>query len=410
MRQENKLYRSISYAIILISILEIIFIGSIYITAPPLPPEISPYDYDEDELAEQAGEIYKDYFPYPPHFSKNFHYEFFFVKLQCKSIYKKSYSAINKLEAYNDGIKILKKEFSRVFFMLLIIFLICSIASFSILNNKLVFLSSCIIVAFSLLPLFSSFLIGFQMEFLFYWTIPSLLLGLIIFFPQLIKLFFDSPRSVKFVYSIFYGSPIREIIRGLFILTIGVGLTVGLISAAAEMGLNRITIGAPVSLALYGLFLILRAGFRIIKKPFSHRKLGSIIKPVVYEKKMGFNCPGCNNISLKIVKSIELGSDSRSDEYSLQAIECEKCTLVGVSTYQESRRGAQESWEHIGYKMENSHYQEFFKLLNQCNNPTDSKCSCEAHIYFGVNNNYATLKPLDKLKLENYPFSMENHK
>ncbi len=271
MKQKNKLFKNLSSLIILVSILEIIFIGSIYITAPPLPPEISPYDYDEDELAEQAGDIYKDYFPYPPHYSTNFHYKFFFVKLHCKSIYKKSYSAINKLEAYNDGVKTLKKEFSRVFFMLLGIFLICTIASFSILNNKLVFLSSCTIVAFSLLPLFSTFLIGFQEEFLFYWTIPSLVLGLIMFLPQLTKLFFDSPRAVKFVYSIFYGSPIREIIRGSLILAIGVGLTVGLISAAVEMGLGRITIGAPVSLALYGLFLIIRAVFLIIKKPFSNR-------------------------------------------------------------------------------------------------------------------------------------------
>jgi hypothetical protein len=41
-----------------------------------------------------------------------------------------------------------------------------------------------------------------------------------------------------------------------------------------------------------------------------------------------FVCPACNNKTLTIARSVELGPDSRSDEYSLQAISCNECDFV----------------------------------------------------------------------------------
>ena len=398
MKQKNPLFRNISFILILVCSLEFIFIGYIYLSSPPLPPEISAYDYDEDELVEKAEKIYKDYFSYPQHFSSEFHYMFYFVKSYCKSIYKKSYSGTNKLENYNNGVKILKEEFSRVFIMLLSIFLICIIASLLILNNKFVFMASFFIVLLSILPLRSGFLVGSEGEFLFYWTIPILVLGIIIFLPLLFKYFLNSPRLLGVFSSIFYGSPFREMIRGIFLIVIGVGITAIIISLAREMGYEYIVVSPPIFLVLYGIFLILRAALSIFKKPVTFKTTNKVQQKIVNVKKKGFICPDCNNITLVIIKSIELGPDSRSDEYSLQAIECKKCGLVGVSTYQESRRGAEDSWEHIGYKMEKEEYKKFLELLNYCNNSTNIKCTCTTHNHFIIKNNYGVLNPLEKLK------------
>ena len=122
-----------------------------------------------------------------------------------------------------------------------------------------------------------------------------------------------------------------------------------------------------------------------------------------------FVCPACNNKTLRIVKSIELGSDSRDDEYSLQAIECGQCNCVGVSTYQESRRGAEESWDHLGHTMDRTDYESFLQQLGKCTSPTKAKCSCEAHRSFGVKNEYGRLNPLQGMKFEKTHFVMRLH-
>mgnify|MGYP001816772504 FL=1 len=117
-------------------------------------------------------------------------------------------------------------------------------------------------------------------------------------------------------------------------------------------------------------------------------------------------CPGCGSKTLKIQKSIELGSDSRDDEYSLQAISCKECGFVGVATYRESRRGAEESWDHCGYRMEDSNYEAFLKSLRKCRLRRKPSCTCKAHSHFGVKNEYGTLDPLDKIEFDKTRFAM----
>lgn len=66
-----------------------------------------------------------------------------------------------------------------------------------------------------------------------------------------------------------------------------------------------------------------------------------------------YTCPGCMKKDLKITHSMELGPDHRSDERSLQTIECSNCGFKGIAVYEESRRGAfdSESWHHDGYRV-----------------------------------------------------------
>ncbi len=70
-----------------------------------------------------------------------------------------------------------------------------------------------------------------------------------------------------------------------------------------------------------------------------------------------FKCPDCGKLALTIVKSLDLGADERSDEVAIQCVECTLCGFKALSIYEESRRGASESVNHYGYKIEAAQYQ-----------------------------------------------------
>ncbi len=63
-----------------------------------------------------------------------------------------------------------------------------------------------------------------------------------------------------------------------------------------------------------------------------------------------FKCPACEEFKLEIKKSLDLGSDERSDEVAIQCVKCENCEFYGVTIYEESRRGARDSFYHFGYE------------------------------------------------------------
>jgi hypothetical protein len=121
-------------------------------------------------------------------------------------------------------------------------------------------------------------------------------------------------------------------------------------------------------------------------------------EPVPQNDQRKFVCPGCKNKALTIQRSIELGPDSRDDEYSLQAVRCVECDFMGVATYQESRRGAEESWDHICYRMDEAEFESLLDKLLKCRQPSKPKCACDAHNHFGVKNEYGRLNPLEKLE------------
>ncbi len=117
-------------------------------------------------------------------------------------------------------------------------------------------------------------------------------------------------------------------------------------------------------------------------------------------KTISLVCPDCAGRSLMIAKSIELGSDRDYDETSFQAIQCVKCNMVGVSLYQESRRGAEDSWQHFGHRMEETNFNLLLKQLTKCSYPRQHKCNCEAHVYFGAKKDNGALHPLDRLSYD----------
>jgi hypothetical protein len=93
-------------------------------------------------------------------------------------------------------------------------------------------------------------------------------------------------------------------------------------------------------------------------------------------------CPECSRPgSLNIVLSIELPPDSRSDEITLQTLECSACGFEGIAVYEESRRGAlhSESFSHTGYHLSKGELVDLGKAIKSCRDRKNWRCRCPAH-------------------------------
>jgi hypothetical protein len=99
-----------------------------------------------------------------------------------------------------------------------------------------------------------------------------------------------------------------------------------------------------------------------------------------------FVCPECSGHgSLKIVLSIELPPDSRSDEITLQIVKCSNCQFAGIAVYEESRRGPldHESFHHTGYRVGRSQLRDLRRAIRSCPAPKNPSCRCSAHQMLG---------------------------
>jgi predicted RNA-binding Zn-ribbon protein involved in translation (DUF1610 family) len=102
------------------------------------------------------------------------------------------------------------------------------------------------------------------------------------------------------------------------------------------------------------------------------------------EERMSFRCPICGGEkTLLITAKIELPADTRSDEISLQTIDCQKCGFEGLAVYEESRRGAlgSESIDHYGFTLSGDEKSALKRLIRQCPQPTNPNCECDSHRY-----------------------------
>jgi hypothetical protein len=94
-----------------------------------------------------------------------------------------------------------------------------------------------------------------------------------------------------------------------------------------------------------------------------------------------FICPDCGEGKLRIVGSLSLPSDSRSDEISVQAIACD-CGFRGGAVYEESRRGSLDSdcWEHEGYRLTEPSL--LHHWVESCPDHDNTDCPCLGHAYY----------------------------
>jgi hypothetical protein len=99
-----------------------------------------------------------------------------------------------------------------------------------------------------------------------------------------------------------------------------------------------------------------------------------------------FICPECSTKgSLRIIQSLSLPPDSRSDDIILQIIECQKCDFRGAAIYEESRRGAfdSDSWEHLGFHVHKEQLDALSIVMAGCPDPGNTKCQCQVHYLLG---------------------------
>lgn len=118
---------------------------------------------------------------------------------------------------------------------------------------------------------------------------------------------------------------------------------------------------------------------------------------------MPFLCPACEaHKALRITASLELPPDSRSDEITLQIVECARCDFAGVAVYQESRRGAldSESVDHAGVRVGKEDLKALRKAIRQCPEPRNPRCTCETHRTLGHKNEYGRWDALDDIPYE----------
>jgi hypothetical protein len=99
---------------------------------------------------------------------------------------------------------------------------------------------------------------------------------------------------------------------------------------------------------------------------------------------MGLICPACSLDSLTITSKIELPPNERSDEVTLQLIECKKCGFQGVAVYEESRRGKIDSdtFSHRGYTVSSELLNKIKEMINHCPDQNNARCRCKTHRHF----------------------------
>ena len=117
---------------------------------------------------------------------------------------------------------------------------------------------------------------------------------------------------------------------------------------------------------------------------------------------MALKCPACfSSTSLQIRSSLELPYDSRSDEITLQVIECARCGFQGIAVYEESRRGSLDDdvSSHIAYRVSDADLQRLKQAIHSCPRPRDPRCRCSAHRKLGRKDQWGRWSGLDDVDL-----------
>ena len=97
-------------------------------------------------------------------------------------------------------------------------------------------------------------------------------------------------------------------------------------------------------------------------------------------------CPDCDEPTLEVHETLELPPDSRSDEITLQIVECSACGFRAAASYEESRRGGldEESVDHSGYRLPADRLDLIAALIGVCPEPDNARCTCASHQELGA--------------------------
>lgn len=113
---------------------------------------------------------------------------------------------------------------------------------------------------------------------------------------------------------------------------------------------------------------------------------------------MPFYCPQCGGRgSLEISQGIELAPDARSDEITLQVVDCKDCGFSALAVYEETRRGSFESdgWQHQGFIVAEADLAAVRETIQSCPDPHNGRCRCPAHRSLGELDNQGCWQGLE---------------
>ncbi len=92
-----------------------------------------------------------------------------------------------------------------------------------------------------------------------------------------------------------------------------------------------------------------------------------------------FRCYACGQPTLTLGCTLELPPGADSDEVQVQLARCRACGAGAVAVYEESRRGAGESWRHWGYAAPEATLRILEEGLLSCPTPQRRSCPCATH-------------------------------
>jgi hypothetical protein len=103
---------------------------------------------------------------------------------------------------------------------------------------------------------------------------------------------------------------------------------------------------------------------------------------------MALVCPRCRDDTLVISASLELPGDCRSDEITVQVVDCAACGFEGLAVYEESRRGGfdSESVDHRAHAAAPEVVGSLRRQLAGCRQHANPRCRCAAHVALGEKN------------------------
>lgn len=106
--------------------------------------------------------------------------------------------------------------------------------------------------------------------------------------------------------------------------------------------------------------------------------------------------------AIKVLQTLVLPPDSRSDDIILQVVKCARCGFKGLAVYEESRRGAldSESWSHTAYRVASKELKTIAAAIRACPSPRDPKCLCNTHRQLGRRDRGGRWNGLENIAIE----------
>lgn len=229
----------------------------IIISSPPTPPQIK-YFQSQADLQAQARTLVGGYFQSFPQFTRNFLVIFDAAEEACANIYSAKHKTPERaVEEYNYLANTIATIFPKTGLALLLVLAVGMAGSFAIYHAKFLMAAPLTMVISALLvsPPISEILINVGDMFFFYWALPILLGGIYFLYKYWVEWFFDDNRKNAM-------SPqAAGITSGIALMVFGGLVTLASVAATVALEANRVFVGGPAVIFLYGLYRVIRSLF-----------------------------------------------------------------------------------------------------------------------------------------------------